>query len=194
MVTCAQLGLRAKYIGTIGDDERGRIQMESLRGSGINLDHVQQRAELPEPIGLHHHRSIHRRTHGVLEPSRLPGNLARRDHARIRSPARGCCTSTATIRAAVEHAARIARDHGIPVTVDVDTIYAGFERVLPLRRLPDREFRISRAAGPASKIPSTRCSTFQRNTACSVAAMTLGAHGALALTERRVSFTRPRSW
>src|ERR1039458_4102042 len=43
MVACARLGLRAKYIGSIGDDERGRIQMESLRGSGINLDHVQLR-------------------------------------------------------------------------------------------------------------------------------------------------------
>src|SRR6202043_842852 len=41
MVTCARLGLRAKYIGTLGDDERGRIQIESLLGSGINLDHVQ---------------------------------------------------------------------------------------------------------------------------------------------------------
>ena len=40
MVTCSKLGLRAKYIGTIGDDERGRIQMESLRASDINLDHV----------------------------------------------------------------------------------------------------------------------------------------------------------
>ena len=32
---------------------------------------------------------------------------------------------------AVAHAARIARQHGIPVTVDVDTIYKGFEHVLP---------------------------------------------------------------
>ena len=32
MVACARLGLRTKYIGTIGDDERGRIQMESLQG------------------------------------------------------------------------------------------------------------------------------------------------------------------
>ena len=27
MVACARLGLRAKYIGTVGDDERGRIQI-----------------------------------------------------------------------------------------------------------------------------------------------------------------------
>src|SRR3977135_1921505 len=44
IVTCARLGLRAKYIGTVGDDERGRIQMDSLRASGIDLEHVQQRA------------------------------------------------------------------------------------------------------------------------------------------------------
>ena len=43
MVTCARLGLRVKYIGTVGDDERGRIQLESLRAEGINLDHVQVR-------------------------------------------------------------------------------------------------------------------------------------------------------
>src|ERR1039458_10653137 len=32
---------------------------------------------------------------------------------------------------AVARAAEIARRHGIPVTVDVDTIYQGFDRVLP---------------------------------------------------------------
>src|SRR5664280_406106 len=47
MVACARLGLRAKYIGAIGDDERGRIQMESLRASGINLDHIQLRETCP---------------------------------------------------------------------------------------------------------------------------------------------------
>src|SRR5216683_6006707 len=47
MVTCAALGMRTKYIGTVGDDERGRIQLESLRQSGINLDHVQVRKNCP---------------------------------------------------------------------------------------------------------------------------------------------------
>ena len=47
MVACAKLGLRVKYIGTVGDDERGRIQMESLLGQGINLDHVQIRKNCP---------------------------------------------------------------------------------------------------------------------------------------------------
>src|SRR5687768_13446491 len=47
MVTCARLGLRTKYIGTVGDDERGRMQMDSLLDSGINLDHVQVRQNCP---------------------------------------------------------------------------------------------------------------------------------------------------
>ena len=47
MVTCAKLGLRAKYIGTVGDDERGRIQLESLRESGINLDDLEVRENCP---------------------------------------------------------------------------------------------------------------------------------------------------
>jgi len=29
MVTCAKLGLRVKYVGSIGDDERGRVQIEA---------------------------------------------------------------------------------------------------------------------------------------------------------------------
>ena len=56
VVTCARLGLRSKYIGTIGDDERGRLQLESLQSSGVNIDHVQQREELSEPVRLHRHR------------------------------------------------------------------------------------------------------------------------------------------
>ena len=47
MVTCARLGLRAKYIGTVGDDERGEIQMRSLLGSGVDLTHVQRRQNCP---------------------------------------------------------------------------------------------------------------------------------------------------
>src|SRR6266852_1907526 len=72
MVTCARLGLRTKYIGTLGDDQRGQIQMESLLKSGINLDDVQVRRNCPNQSAY------------------------------------------------------------IPVTVDVDTIYHGFDRVLPL--------------------------------------------------------------
>src|SRR5258706_15780109 len=43
IVACGVLGLKTKYIGTVGDDERGRIQLESLRTAGVDIDHVQMR-------------------------------------------------------------------------------------------------------------------------------------------------------
>src|SRR5271167_2908595 len=47
MATAARLGLRVKYIGTVGDDERGRVQLDSLRQTGINLDDVEVRIDCP---------------------------------------------------------------------------------------------------------------------------------------------------
>ncbi len=83
MVACARLGLRAKYIGAVGDDERGRVQMESLRGSGVNLDHVQQRRDCPNQSAyIVIDQSSGERTAVSLEPSRLPANHSRRDHPR----------------------------------------------------------------------------------------------------------------
>ena len=43
VVTCQKLGLRSKYIGSVGDDERGKIQLASLRESGVDIEHVQVR-------------------------------------------------------------------------------------------------------------------------------------------------------
>ena len=50
---------------------------------------------------------------------------------RSRSPARACCTSTGTTRRRWRTPRPWRGRHGIPVTVDVDTIYHGFDRVLP---------------------------------------------------------------
>ena len=41
MVTVAKLGLHVKYIGTVGDDERGRVQIDSLRETGVNLEDLE---------------------------------------------------------------------------------------------------------------------------------------------------------
>src|ERR1700722_13140722 len=47
VATVAHLGLRAKDIGTVGGDERGRVQLASLRETGINLDDVEVRENCP---------------------------------------------------------------------------------------------------------------------------------------------------
>src|SRR5260370_21238769 len=43
----AKLGLRVKYIGTVGDDARGRGQLASLRKTGIDLGDVEGRENRP---------------------------------------------------------------------------------------------------------------------------------------------------
>jgi sulfofructose kinase len=187
MVACAKLGLSAKYIGTIGDDERGRIQMESLRGSGINLDHVQQRHNCPNQSA-----------YIVIDQSTGERTVfwSRPDCLRITpeqiTPEQITCASLLHIdghdTAAVEHAARIARDHRIPVTVDVDTIYPGFERVLPLV-----DYLIASSEFPArwTRIddPFKALAAIQDEHRMPVAAMTLGAHGALARAEGRYFYS-----
>ena len=130
MVACARLGLRTKYIGAVGDDERGRIQLESLQGTGINLDHVKVRKGCANQSAyIIIDRSTGERT-----------VLWRRDDCLKVRPEEITEEMIASSRMlhidghdtpAVARAAQIARGHGIPVTIDVDTIYHGFDRVLP---------------------------------------------------------------
>ncbi|MCW5978071.1 MAG: ribokinase [Bryobacteraceae bacterium] len=178
MCVCARLGLRVKYIGTVGDDERGRIQMESLRGSGINLDHVQLRANCPNQSAyILIDRATGERTVFWKRPPCLriePGEITADQIA---------CARLLHIDGhdtpAVEHAARLARGASIPVSVDVDTIYAGFERVLPLV-----DYLIASSEFPrnwtAEEDPFLALETIQNEYGMRMAAMTLGAHGALA--------------
>ncbi len=181
MVTCAQLGLRAKYIGAVGDDERGRLQMDSLRASGIDLTHVQQRINCPNQSAyIVVDQSTGERTIFWNRPDCLtiaPEQIA---------PEQIACARLLHIdghdTAAVEHAARLARGCGLPVTVDVDTIYAGFDRVLPLT-----DYLISSTEFPARwtgiEDPCAALISIQQANGMRVAAMTLGAHGALAYVE-----------
>jgi sulfofructose kinase len=178
MVACARLGLRAKYIGTIGDDERGRVQMESLTGSSIDLSHVQLRPNCGNQSAyIIIDQSTGERTVFWSRPECLaitPEEI---------TPEQITCARMLHIDGhdtpAVAHAARLARQNGIPVSVDVDTIYPGFENVLPnvdylvaSSEFPGRWTRIEDPFRALEKI--------QNDFGMKVAAMTLGAHGALA--------------
>lgn len=187
MVTCARLGLRARYIGTVGDDERGRIQMESLTGSGVDLTYVQRRANCANQSAyIVIDQSTGERTVFWSRPDCLaisPEEI---------TPDQITCARLLHIDGhdtrAVEHAARIARANGIPVTVDVDTIYPGFERVLPL---VDYLIASSEFPGRWTRIddPKKALGALQREYGMRVAAMTLGSHGVLALTDGRFHYS-----
>jgi len=178
MVTCARLGLRVKYIGTVGDDERARVQMESLRATGINLDDVQVRANCPNQTAY------------ILidETTGERTVLWRREECLRLEPANITTEQIVSGRLlhidghdtpAVAKAAEIARRHGIPVTVDVDTIYHGFDKVLQHvdYLVASSEFPVQWTNEPD---PFTALETIQDEFHIRVAAMTLGAHGALA--------------
>jgi sulfofructose kinase len=179
LVACSRLGLRAKYIGAIGDDLRGRVQIESLQGTGINLDHVKFRAGCANQSAyIVIDRSTGERT-----------VLWRRDECLKVRPEEITEDMIACGRLlhidghdtpAVARAAAIARSHGIPVTIDVDTIYHGFERVLP-----NVDYLIASSEFPAAWTgetdPFRALEAIQREYGMRVAGMTLGAHGALAL-------------
>jgi sulfofructose kinase len=181
MVTCAKLGLRTKYIGTVGDDERGRIQMESLTGSGIDIEHVQIRKGCANQSAyIIIDRSTGERT-----------VFWRRDEClRIAAseiePEQITCARMLHIDGhdtpAVEHAAKIAHAAGMPVTVDVDTIYHGFDRVLP-----HVDYLIASSEFPVQwtneRDPFRALEMIQQEYKMRVAAMTLGAHGSLALED-----------
>ena len=178
MVACAKLGLRAKYIGTIGDDERGRIQMESLKGLGIDLSHVQQRQKCTNQSAyIIIDQSTGERTVFWSRPECLAITPEEITADQI------SCARLLHIDGhdtpAVAHAARVARAHGIPVTVDVDTIYPGFENVLP-----NVDYLVSSSEFPARwtriEDPFRALEKLQSDFGMKVAAMTLGAHGALA--------------
>lgn len=187
LVACASLGLRTKYIGTIGDDERGRIQMESLLGTGINLDHVQRRANCPNQSAY----ILIDQTTGERTVFWSRSDCLRISPEEI-SEDQITCANLLHIDGhdtpAVAHAARIARKNGIPVTVDVDTIYKGFEDVLPNvdYLITSSEFP-ERWTGEAD--PLRALTLLQDTYGMKCAAMTLGAHGALARMEGRFFYS-----
>ncbi|HEY2845952.1 MAG TPA: PfkB family carbohydrate kinase, partial [Bryobacteraceae bacterium] len=179
LATCGKLGLRTKYIGAVGDDERGRIQMDSLRDTGMNLDDVEIRAGCPNQSAyIVIDRSSGERTIFWHRPDCLSVDPAKITPEKIASARMLHIDGHDT--AAVARAARIARDQGIPVSVDVDNVYPGFDQVLG-----SVDYLVGSAEFPArwtgERDPFRALERIHKEYRMRVAAMTLGRHGALAL-------------
>jgi sulfofructose kinase len=183
MVACSKLGLKAKYIGSVGDDERGRIQIESLRGTGVDLEDVEIRANCPNQSAyIVIDQSTGERTVFWSRPDCLALDPETITAEKI------CAARMLHIdghdTAGVAKAARLARQHGMPVSVDVDTIYPGFENVLPYV-----DYLIASEGFPArwTREPDLfrALQLLHTEYGMRVAATTLGANGALAFTENR---------
>ena len=187
LTVCAKLGQRVKYIGSVGDDQRGRIQIESLREAGMNLDDVQVITGCPNQSAyIVVDQSTGERTIFWHRPECL-----RIDPTRI-TPEKIACARMLHVDGhdtpAVERAARFARECGVPVSVDIDTIYPGFERVLPSvdYLVASTEFPPRWTGEPD---PVRALARIQDEYGMRVAAMTLGEYGALARAAGRIHYS-----
>ena len=187
LAAAAKLGKRVKYIGTVGDDERGRVQLDSLRETGINLDDVEVREGCPNQMAyIVIDESTGERTVFWSRPDCL------RIHPDSITPEKIGCARMLHIDGhdtpAVEKAARVARELKIPVTVDVDTIYPGFDRVLGFV-----DYLVASSEFPArwtkESDPFRALEMIQKEHGMAVAAMTLGAHGALARVDHKFVYS-----
>ena len=181
IVACARLGLRTQYIGTIGDDLRGKIQRESLEGTGVDTSGVTVREGCPNQTA---YIIIDERTgeRTVLwqrfECLRLtPADIRPEDVRNTRL----LHIDGYDIEAAV-FAASTAHASGVPVSLDVDTLYPGFESVL---RYVD--YLVAGSGWPEKWTgeldPFLALRMLQSEFGCRVSAMTLGDYGALAYAE-----------
>jgi sulfofructose kinase len=161
--------------------------MESLRREGIDLSDVEVRQGCPNQSA---YILIDRSTGERTVLWRRPDCL-RLDPSRIRPE----IIAEARLlhidghdTPAVERAARMARQAGVPVTVDVDTVYHGFDRVLPYV-----DYLIASSEFPGNWTseadPFKALSMLQSDYGMRVAAMTLGAYGALALVEGKFLYS-----
>ncbi len=178
LATAAYLGLRVKYIGTVGDDERGRVQLASLRETGIDLADVEVRENCPNQTAyIVIDQSTGERTVFWSRPECLclsPDSITAEKIAHARM-----LHIDGHDTPAVAKAAEIARSLNIPVSLDVDTMYPGFDRVL---RSVDYMVASSEFPGAwtSEHDPFRALERIQNEYRMKVAAMTLGAHGALA--------------
>jgi sulfofructose kinase len=181
IVACARLGLRAKYIGTIGDDLRGQMQRESLEGTDVDTADLIVRSGCPNQTA---YIIIDQRTgeRTVLwqraDCLRLAVSDIREEHI---ASARMLHIDGYDIEAA-GYAASLAQAHGVPVSLDVDTVYPGFGSVLE-----HVDYVVAGSGWPAKWTgeadPFTALARLREEYRLGIAAMTVGDRGALALDD-----------
>jgi sulfofructose kinase len=174
LVTCTRLGLRARYIGSVGTDEWGKMQLASLRAEKLDL-HVR------EVEGASSQIAVILLEEGVRERTILwrhdpllnypPAQLRREMISGGRVLHLDGCDSAAAIQAA-----RWAREDGMPVVIDIDQLYDDSTHEL----LPLVDYLI--ASSEFAEDPRALADLY----GCPVVGITRGAEGAVFLDHGRL--------
>lgn len=179
VVACARLGLRTRYIGTVGDDVRGEIQRDSLSGTGVDTSGLIVRTGCANQTA---YIMIDERT-GERTVLWQRAACLKLQASEIREED---IAGTRLLHIdgydteAAGRAAKIARANGVAVSLDVDTVYPRFEAVLR-----NVDYLVAGSSWPSKwtgeSDPFAALSSLHREYRNPVTAMTLGNRGALAL-------------
>ena len=130
LVTCRRLGLKVRYIGKVGDDPGGRLQMASLRREGLDLSDARVMRGVPNQYGcIIVDQATGERTIFWDRDARLAVQPKELKPSAITS-ARLLHLDGCDVEAALE-AARTAHGARIPVLADLDTVYKNVEELFP---------------------------------------------------------------
>jgi len=130
LVTCRRLGLKVRYIGKVGDDPGGRLQMASLRREGLDLSDARVVRGVPNQYGcIVVDQATGERTIFWDRDARLAVQPKELKPSAITS-ARLLHLDGCDVEAALE-AARTAHGARIPVLADLDTVYKNVEKLFP---------------------------------------------------------------
>src|SRR5713226_6588844 len=128
MVACRRWGLRARYIGKVGDDSAGALQREEFARAGVEAHVLEvpgcssQVAYILVDYATGERTILWRRDARLtLHPEELERNWIVRARALLVD---GHDTAAAAT------AARWAREAGIPVIADIDNLYPGVDTLL----------------------------------------------------------------
>jgi sulfofructose kinase len=176
-VACHRWGLRARYIGKVGDDWAGRVQREAFAREEIEA-HLVEVAGCPSQAAyILVDQASGERTILWQHDQRL--DLTVEDLPREWIAQTRLLHVDGHPPAPAAAAARWAREAGALVTADLDNIYDGVEELLPSvdYLLASREFP-SRLTGISS--PPEALLEVRRRFGCRVVGTTLGRDGAIA--------------
>ena len=177
MVACSRWGLTTRYVGTIGDDPSGRLQRDEMERAAVESHWIVTPNCQSQSSFILVDESTGERTILWRRDSRLelrPDQIRREwvTQSRLLHVDGHDCAGAAT-------AARWARASRIPVTADLDNLYAGVEVLLENvdYLISSREFpaRLSGENNLLNSLPA-----LARRFGCRVVAATLGAEGVLA--------------
>lgn len=187
LVTCQRLGLRARYIGKVGDDDAGRFQLASLRREGVDLRHTRVARHTPTQFGyiLVDQRTGERTVFWDRDRGLTVSPKELNEQAIV--TARALHVDGCDVEACLQ-AARWARRARIPVVADLDTVYKKVEKLFPYidYLLASANF-LPAVTGQAD--PFRVLEYMSREYKIAVPGMTLGRDGALVYSDGRFIYS-----